>query len=165
MAARKRKTDPEVVELIAAPVEDEIFDAMDKAIAASAEDVVEDAAPVEAVEESPKPEKKAKSSTKKSEKDTEPVAEPEIAPEVKPEVQPEVKSGKVSKSAEKSLEKGERKVFSARVYPSSVSKQVKYLAIGKVFILDTEVHDGRVIVSTDELGLKRGWADVTDLMG
>lgn len=128
MAARKRKTDEEVAKTIATPVEDEIFEAMDKAIAASAEDAdvlapeEQKVAPVEAVEESPEQENN-------------------------------------------SLKTGECKVFSARVYPSSVSKQVKYLAIGKVFILDADAHDGRVIVSLDELGTKRGWADVTDLMG
>lgn len=167
MAARKRKTEKvEPAELlIENPVEEEIFDAMDKAIAASAEEVAAEETPAEepvieepvietvaetqaeAVEETPKPEKRAKTAKKNAEIDA----------------KPEEKSGKVSKSAEKSLEKGEISVFSARIYPSSISKQVKYLAIGKAFIVDTEVHDGRIRISADEAGLKIGWADVEEL--
>lgn len=159
--ARKRKTEPveQTVLDIQNPVEDEIFDAMDKAIAAAAEDAAEEIpaeepvveavaeTPDEAVEETPKPKKDAKTAKKNTEIDAE----------------SEDKSGKVSKSAEKFLEKGEISVFSARIYPSSVSKQVKYLAIGKAFIVDTEIHDGRIRISADEAGLKIGWADVEEL--
>ena len=159
--ARKRKNGPveQTVLDIKNPVEDEIFDAMDKAIAAAAEDAAEEIpaeepvveavaeTPDEAVEETPKPKKDAKTAKKNTEIDAE----------------SEDKSGKVSKSAEKFLEKGEISVFSARIYPSSVSKQVKYLAIGKAFIVDTEVHDGRIRISADEAGLKIGWADVKEL--
>lgn len=159
--ARKRKTEPvEQTALdIQNPVEDEIFDAMDKAIAAAAEDAAEEIqaeepaieavteTPDEAVEETPKPKKDAKTAKKNAEIDSE----------------SEDKSGKVSKSTEKFLEKGEISVFSVRIYPSSVAKQVKYLAIGKAFIVDTEIHDGRIRISADEAGLKIGWADVEEL--
>ena len=69
------------------------------------------------------------------------------------------------KPAKKALKAGKWiELFAARVYPSSVAKQPRYLATGKCFILDTEKHDGRIQVALDESGEKRGWADVDELM-
>ena len=141
--ARKRKVD--ITD--AAPIEDVIFSEMDAAIEASVETADAVADSVDAAEETAAPE--------------EPVAE---EPEKTAEAEVVESSPTKKKESPKSgIKLGEMKMFSARVYASSVAKQVYFLAVGRVFVIDTEEHDGRVRVALDELNSKVGWADVSEL--
>ena len=123
-------------------------------------EVVENPQPEVAVEIKEDPvEVKPEIPEKSAEKEKSEPEKVQEAEEISAPVAPTTKK----ESPKKGIKLGEMKVFSARVYASSVAKQVYFLAVGKVFVIDTEEHDGRVRVALDELNSKVGWADIEEL--
>jgi hypothetical protein len=153
--ARKKKVTVEGTAEIITPEVESVPEQLDIVEAAPAETIAEPVA--EKVEEGV-----TEIATEPVTEDTpEPVAEPVEDP--KP-VKEEPKVKKTVKADKKhSLSVGTKELFAARIYPSSVAKKPIALAQGTIYIVDTEVHDGRIRVALNELLEKIGWADISEI--
>ena len=82
------------------------------------------------------------------------------------EPSPKKADKKTDKKADKKksgLAVGTKELFAARIYASSVATKPIALAQGTIYIVDTEVHDGRVRTALDENLTKIGWSDVSEI--